>query len=134
MLGNLITAIRSGFVTGVPTHFPPNARHANGSLSADASLCNGCQECVKACPVLALTAPTTDSGNILLFHPGRCAGCVRCVDACVSGALHFVPLNETFQVSGMPDQKKLIDLPVGKVRTVSSDSSSCEKRNGDSQA
>ncbi|MFZ2958583.1 MAG: 4Fe-4S dicluster domain-containing protein [Candidatus Ozemobacteraceae bacterium] len=129
-----MTAVRSGFVTGVSTRFPTHARHANGTLEADATRCNGCRACVKACPVDALVTAETDSGITLLFRPGRCAGCVRCVDACTTAALHFVPQNETYQLAGAPDQKKLLDIPHNALGSGGHEGSVSESCSGEKSA
>jgi len=54
-------------------------------IRVDAKACVKCGECVKACPVLAMTAESLASGR-----PGAgCTRCGKCSDLCPAGAIHY---------------------------------------------
>jgi ferredoxin len=52
----------------------------------DLALCNGCTECVRACPVscldLSLQRPRAKTPYPVLSRPGDCIACAFCRDAC----------------------------------------------------
>ncbi|MHA1593682.1 MAG: 4Fe-4S dicluster domain-containing protein [Candidatus Baldrarchaeia archaeon] len=52
----------------------------------DESKCEGCGECVEACPqgVLELDEET---GKAKVAHPEECVECESCVDACPNNAI-----------------------------------------------
>jgi ferredoxin len=57
--------------------------------------CNGCERCVRACPVEALSAvsandPRQPKRTVARVDPDRCLGCGVCVPTCRSGALKLV--------------------------------------------
>jgi ferredoxin len=97
------------------THFLP-------AVSADA--CNGCEKCVRACPVEALSAvsandPCQPKRTVARIDADRCLGCGVCVPACRTGALkleergprRLTPLNGAHRTVLMAlERGKLQDL------------------------
>ena len=68
------------------THFLP-------AVSAD--VCNGCERCVRACPVEALSAisandPSHPKKTVARVDAERCLGCGVCVPTCRTGALKLL--------------------------------------------
>ncbi|MDO8803673.1 MAG: 4Fe-4S binding protein [Elusimicrobiota bacterium] len=54
-------------------------------IRVDAEACVNCGDCVKACPVLAMTAESHAAGR-----PGAsCTRCGKCSDRCPAGAIHY---------------------------------------------
>jgi len=68
------------------THFLP---------AVDAAACNGCERCVRACPVEALSAvsandPHHPKKTLARLDPEVCLGCGVCVPTCRTGALKLI--------------------------------------------
>jgi ferredoxin len=62
----------------------------------DAGACNGCERCVRACPVEALAAvsandPRRPKRTVARLDEERCLGCGVCVRTCAPGALALRP-------------------------------------------
>jgi ferredoxin len=97
------------------THFLPVV--AEGS-------CNGCERCVRACPVEALAAVSANDARhprrtVARLDPERCLGCGVCVRSCRTGALslaergprRLTPLNGAHRAILMAlERGKLQDL------------------------
>ncbi len=65
---------------------PPMPENFRGLPLVDASKCpSGCQDCVEACPVDAITIKGTGPHIDL----GRCLFCTDCMDACPQGAISY---------------------------------------------
>jgi Na+-translocating ferredoxin:NAD+ oxidoreductase RNF subunit RnfB len=41
--------------------------------------CNGCTDCVKVCPVEAISG---EAGRVHVVDPAKCVSCKACVEAC----------------------------------------------------
>jgi ferredoxin len=99
--------------------------HTTRFLAAvEGARCNGCERCVRACPVEALAAVAANDAR----HPkrtrarveeDRCLGCGVCVRACATGALalkdrgtrQLTPLNSAHRAVLMAIERgKLQDL------------------------
>jgi hydrogenase-4 component H len=52
--------------------------------SIDETLCNGCGQCVVACPAGALAM---EGERATLADPGACSYCADCEDLCPQGAI-----------------------------------------------
>ncbi len=71
--------------------------HTTAFLPAiDEAACNGCERCVRACPVEALAAvsandPHRPKRTVARLEPERCLGCGVCVRSCAPGALALRP-------------------------------------------
>jgi ferredoxin len=71
--------------------------HTTGFLPAvDEAACNGCEKCVRACPVEALAAvsandPRKPKRTTARLDAERCLGCGVCVRACAPGAIALRP-------------------------------------------
>lgn len=85
----------------------------------DQGLCDGCERCVRACPVGAATIPalTGDGRGTALIARGECIGCGVCVDRCSRGALSLdqalgasLPLEGPW-VPGLPDPVAAVSGP-----------------------
>ncbi len=66
---------------------PTEALHRDeetGVVLVDAELCNGCEECVDACPI---GAPTFDREKEVVFKCDLCGGDPECVKVCFREAL-----------------------------------------------
>jgi ferredoxin len=50
------------------------------------SVCNGCGECIKACPTNALG---WQDGKASLLHPDKCIYCATCESICPVGAIEL---------------------------------------------
>jgi ferredoxin len=97
------------------THFLP---------ALDAGRCNGCEKCVRACPVEAMGAvsandPKHPKRSVARLDEDRCLGCGVCVRACGQGALtlrergerKLTPLNGAHRAVLMAlERGKLADL------------------------
>jgi anaerobic carbon-monoxide dehydrogenase iron sulfur subunit len=68
---------------------PTNALHRDegaGVVLHDVDLCSGCEQCVSACPVQALSV---DAEQMIVFKCDLCGGDPECVKWCTRGALIF---------------------------------------------
>ncbi|MBN2143451.1 MAG: NADH-quinone oxidoreductase subunit NuoB [Candidatus Aureabacteria bacterium] len=88
MLTTLLTRIKQKHRTyPFPDKKPLLPERFRGLPDADCSKCDsGCDECVKACPVNALSKKENQE---LLIDLGRCLFCLDCTEACPRGAIHF---------------------------------------------
>jgi Na+-translocating ferredoxin:NAD+ oxidoreductase RNF subunit RnfB len=53
--------------------------------------CDGCTDCVKACPVEAIKG---EPGKLHMVDPGKCVSCRACVDACPIHVIDMEPRGE----------------------------------------
>ncbi|MEM0338735.1 MAG: glutamate synthase-related protein [Ignisphaera sp.] len=62
-------------------------------------ICNGCRECVKACPQGVFYAVQKDSEyKVVPRNINKCVGCYACVRACPNKAIHVIPLPDLRRV------------------------------------
>ncbi|HWJ03701.1 MAG TPA: 4Fe-4S binding protein [Verrucomicrobiae bacterium] len=52
-------------------------------------LCKGCQRCVRACPVGAISMVT----SLAVVNKDKCVDCEECTEVCMHGAITFVQDN-----------------------------------------
>ncbi len=65
----------------------PEGQKYEPELKYTASHCNGCGECVSACPAGAIRMTETDAGNKIEIDRSLCTNCMKCVEACYMDAL-----------------------------------------------
>lgn len=53
-------------------------------------LCLGCKQCVKACPVQAITM----EAHLPVVDPTICTECEACMERCMQGAITFIAPEE----------------------------------------
>ena len=63
----------------------PEGQKVQPELRFHAAACNGCLDCVAACPAGAVSA----SGSGIAIDRALCTDCGQCVDACCTGALEI---------------------------------------------
>ena len=54
-------------------------------IRIDSTKCNNCQNCIRVCPVLAITPETLQKGRTTI----SCTRCARCIDTCPKGAMSY---------------------------------------------
>lgn len=66
----------------------PNVPTPNRPVIIDASICNGCNECVEVCPI-DVFIPAVERGDApIVLHPEECWYCGCCVKECaLNGAI-----------------------------------------------
>jgi len=51
-------------------------------------LCRGCNRCLKACPVQAITT----LAHLLIVDPTKCMECEACMEVCMHGSITFIAI------------------------------------------
>lgn len=60
-----------------------SCQKSNNTYSVNSSDCNGCQKCLSACGVGAISV----SNNKASISSSKCVGCGRCAKVCSQGAI-----------------------------------------------
>jgi pyruvate formate lyase activating enzyme len=66
----------------------PECQKGYPELSFTSSRCNGCGNCIPACPVNAIREDSSSSGVIMIDRE-LCTNCGTCIEKCFTGALEF---------------------------------------------
>ena len=76
------------------------AQHSEIAPIVDVKRCEGCMECVKACPANAIYS----EGMRVVIDSAKCIGCATCIASCVHGAIEVA-----WESGGMNIQEKMIE-------------------------
>jgi len=73
-------------------NIPTVLARSNYYSVVDVELCNGCENCIAACPVKAIS--TNRKEEKAAVDAARCIGCGLCIVECATGALSLIARNE----------------------------------------
>jgi ferredoxin len=80
-------------------------------INIDAVRCNGCGECVEACPAGAITL----QDQVAVIDEAYCQECEVCLDACPNGAILAVEILEAYPARG--GEPMVVREPAGAIET-----------------
>ena len=86
----------------------PESHSTKSQLSFQASLCVGCMECVRVCPVGVHQRVVVDGSAVHAVDHSRCIGCGKCLEVCCYDALSLI--GKSYTVDQVLAQIKM-DLP-----------------------
>jgi len=96
----MINIMKKIFKTGIVTERNPILQEApdslRGKIKVARHVCTGCEDCVQACPVDAISFKRDGQKARLTFDYSKCMYCGLCVDVCPTDALsHMNRLKES---------------------------------------
>jgi len=80
----------------------PEGQEKLPEIKLTSSKCNGCEKCVKICPVQAISLNRELGDDKIHIDRHLCTNCGKCVDVCFTGALEYfgkyMTVNEVFNI------------------------------------